>query len=340
MKIKLSTLAAAVTVALAMGTAGQAAASIYGRSYLDVSNLVITPSDDGGATRGGAVITSFNVTTTNQGTVAGAPVSTTDNCATPGGCFYNSGDVTKALDAPQAVGTGGLPRPTQNNFTFMGPDLIGPPAVYGTADSVIHTAELAGDPSTHTTQIAESELRGAGTSASSSAELQSITGFTMLFTVAGANQIRITFDAIADLLSHAIDPSAIFGNAQGNINVEFNLAQLTDSAGGTLGRAVWRPDGINGLFDTCVNGLTCTDTDGYDLNTDTGALLGSPDDGRSGGGNFDGLVTGLDNGNWRLTLNATTSTQLSRTVPEPGVLALMGMGLLGMVMSNRRRKYN
>ena len=41
MKIKQSALAAAITAALAMGVAGQASASVYARSILEISNLVV-----------------------------------------------------------------------------------------------------------------------------------------------------------------------------------------------------------------------------------------------------------------------------------------------------------
>lgn len=338
MNMKKSTLTAAITAVLAAGAAGPVSASIYARSYLNVESLKILVSDDGGTSAGGATISGFNFTMTNTGTVSGAPVSTSATCSTVD-CFGPSG---ARMDPLQAVGAGGSPRPAENSFTFMGPDLLGPPAIYGNADSIIRTAELAGDllAGTATEQIAEAELRNTGTSASSNAELQSVTGFTMLFTVVGADLLRLSFDAALDILSHAIDPSASAGTAQGNINVEFNLRQLT----GGNGSAIFRPNGVVGAFDTCSLGLTCTEgADGLDLNSDTAALLGGPNDGRSGttlGGlpDFLATVSGLTDGTWRLTLNATTSTSLSRTaVPEPSILALLGIGLAGIGAASRRK---
>jgi hypothetical protein len=50
--------------------------------------------------------------------------------------------------------------------------------------------------------------------------------------------------------------------------------------------------------------------------------------------NFVGLTDGV----WTLTLSALTSTQVSRQVPLPGTLALLGLGLAGLGLASRRRK--
>ena len=49
MNIKQSTLAAAMTAALAMGVTGQAAASVYGGSSLDIQNLTVALGNVGRA---------------------------------------------------------------------------------------------------------------------------------------------------------------------------------------------------------------------------------------------------------------------------------------------------
>jgi hypothetical protein len=356
MKAKSTILAAAVAAVLSAGMSDEASASIYARSYLEIDNLALRISDDGGVTPGGASVKNFQFFLTNtaflngvggatQATcfgLPGAPAAGTNNCnPRPNTGLNTPGTI---LDAAAANGGGSNPVRANNDFSYFGPGAN----EYSSSDSVIYTAQLtngAGFSPTHTEQIAESELQ-TGSSASASAEIQSLTGFIFEFTVAGANQIDIAFTSDSSRFVQINDAVAVTAGAQANMEVEFRLEN--DSTGDFF---LWRPNGNTASGAGGSFGVGTELADDFDLQNDFGvstldvSCAGAPVPGACPslgatqiGANHALNLVGLYDGDWTLTLSAFTSTSLTRAIPEPGTLALVGMTLAGLGLASRRRK--
>jgi hypothetical protein len=128
--------------------------------------------------------------------------------------------------------------------------------------------------------------------------------------------------------------------ASADMAVSFTLSK--DGAFGV--GASWAPNGAVDQNCQAGGGVTCLEIgDVESLNGNVGTTSDNTNDQYSYGPNVPGLVgyhsfiNGLTAGNWTLVLKATTSTNLTH-VPEPGALALMGIGLLGLGMSTYRSK--
>jgi len=335
MNLKQSVLTAAVAATMAMAS-GQAAAYVYADSALSVDNLTIGLTGPGTVTIGG-----FLFTTTNTATLDGASAPT--QSVTCGGLPGSStcSTVSPALDAQPANAPGSTTIRTNNagnpsELTSYGTAVGGN---YSNSDSVINTAELVqlGSP-TSTRQIAESLLT-TGTTASANAEIQSVTGFQLTFTVTGGTEnLALSFSADPSLSAQILNEIGLL--AQANLQTTFSL----QSSNGTT--VTWTPNGTV-ANDCSATGATCTETnDSQDLGI-TVAQFGNGTNSYSFDPNtldetlFGINITGLTAGTYTLTLDAITSTQLTRTtavVPEPGILALLGVGLVGAFASTRRRR--
>ncbi|MNT50946.1 PEP-CTERM motif protein [compost metagenome] len=135
--------------------------------------------------------------------------------------------------------------------------------------------------------------------------------------------------------------------ATANLVVTFTI---TDAAGATVFN--WTPDGVigSGIFGGTEN------ADGANLNTSLatnfltrGNLFtydpsgcGTPTGtgvGTACGSNFSSVSNALTAGNYTLTLNAVESVDLVKqaATPEPGTLALLGLGLAGLGYARRRK---
>jgi len=336
MKLKQSIINLAVLSALGMGVVNEAAASVYAVSTIEIQNLSVFITEDGVTPSSNVTVRSFNYALNNTAALNNVGAFTTNTC---GGSVAsnNCGPSGSVLDVAPANAPGNTVVSANNAFALQGPGAD----QYSRSDSVIYTSQLssAGIDVTHQQQGTESELQN-GISASATSNIQSITGLTFAFTVATPGNMVLSFQANAYMQASSNDPEGQNQSAQANIAVSGTLQR--DVVDANYQQYAFSPDGTGvsscialGLGATCSELADAADIGGNNIGISTDPAFSSFSTG--GFGNYRVVFSGLKAGDYTFTLRSETSTQLARTtIPEPGVILLMGIGMLGMSLGMRR----
>lgn len=331
MNMKKTTLAMALLAGLAMGVSGQASASVYAGSSLDINNLSIGFVN---ATTG-AVISSLNPEFTfnveDSATLNGVTQANAAGCSSLAG---NCG----ALPAPVlTVNAANAPGSTvvraDANYSLIGQNT----GTFANSNVEITTAQLVNAIPSHAQLVAEAEVLGAG-QAQASANIQSNTTWTFTFDIAETANMALSFIANPEMKADvSLVPPYTAGIAQTNTTTNFTLNRLTGSGASPF--VSWSPNGVSGDV-ICVNVMGCLEVDSESLNETLGVgplsstlthSLGTP------GSGFSLNIAGLTAGRYALTLAGTTSVNVTQ-VPEPGTLLLIGGALAALGVGGARRR--
>ncbi len=325
MNIKQSTLAAAVTAALALGVSQQAAAYVYAGASNPISNVVIVFT-------AGTVVDSFSFDVASTAKLGStAQVASGDSCATAnlGGPVCSA--VSPVLTSGAANGTGSVPLRADNDYSLAGPVAAG---TYANSNSAIVTAQLTQGVPSSIEAVAEARIEGTG-NGTADTDVQSNTNVTMSFTTPNTGSFSLSFNANPYVETALNTANLLAASGGANINVTATLQSLDETV-----RISFTPDSTGSY--TCIspaNVVTCSTLDPYTLQQSQN-VLGNPSDSifNPGVGTFQLSALNMPALSYRLYLTAGAGVNVRQAVPEPGVLALMGIGLMGLGLSARRKK--
>ena len=326
---KLKSLVAVAGACVAMFASAPASAYVYALSELRIQNFVLDIQPTAVTTIG-----QFTFDLTNTASLNGINAASSASCG--GSMFANNCGVSPVLDATVVNAPGSTISRAENSFAFLGADNVN---TYSNSDSVITTAELVTGTPTALNQVAESLLNINGRARANS-EIQSNTGLNVSFSVVGG-PATLNLSFLADPDQRAQINGAIGAYlAQSNLNASVTLTNNT--TGGVIN---WTPRG-SAFNDCSVSGSTSTCVETFDSanlnrNVSTGTNPSTFDNSYEVADNFERfgiLVSNLEAGDYTVALNALTSTSITRAVPEPGSLALIGLAFLGLGFGASRRQ--
>jgi len=336
--LRRSTLASAMMVALAAGVVSErAAAAVYAGALLETTDLSLTIT-------GGVSALSYTLDSGNEATLNNVDDDTAGLAAQCTGTtiptFTGSCGDDPALDPNQAFVTdSGVTKPGENDFTLAGPT---PDQSYARADSVIESAQVTGDDRTVAKNVAEAEVttRDSIQQGDATSEISSDTSFTFQFELLETGTLVLDFDAAPQLWVDITTDAGEYAIARASIEWFFDLS--FDGDDGSTVR--WEPQGT-AVSDCLVTdegsfaGVACEENnDQYDLNISRQrSSIPSSLSYNPGTGNFGITITGLPAGTYTLVFNETKDVSVTNGVPAPGILSLLGAGLVGIGWSRRRR---
>jgi len=332
MKIKRSRVAAAITAAVALGSAGQALASVYAGAYTFVSDLNLQVYNETTFDTTGITLGDFTFTANSNADLNGSTDIQNATCSTIGTACTGPAPVLQSA----ANGGGGTATRSGGDFSLFGPGSD----TYANSGAEIGDAELVTGSPTDARQIAEAEIQGSGFGTGGTT-VSSQTAFKFDFSVTdpdGPGALTLSFNADPYLRVFVDTLNLVGALAQASISATFSLVNADESV-----NVSWTPSGGSTTgFSSCEGVGSCTENaDGADLTRTLTLPAGNPQDlaySLASGLNAFGIsISGIPTGSYSVGLTLTSFVRAEQTVPEPGMLSLLGIGLLGLGTSRRKR---
>ncbi len=333
MKLRKTAIAAAVSVVVGVGAAGQAQAGSFASSLLDVSNFTLGTYSSG-------TVTPFDFSQFNSLSINDNGTNTAVIVGQPG-VNLNASSTTLVAAMDNSLALVGTYAGGQNNFTPSG---VPPTTLFSRSDSLllgtpISAIALGITPAmvgVRAITISETSLTSTAIgNAGSSLNLTSTLDFVLNTSITNA---AISFDATRIVRAWTSADARPGSSASANTAWSISLSHADPLTGEAVVDFQWNPNG--GALNTGTHDGLTEINDSCNLAANVSASFNQQFAPLSCSGAFLAVANGvtlLSGLNYSLNINHQSQDN-AVFVPEPGSLALLGLGLLGLGAFGLRKK--